>query len=107
MKLNEYAEKALMTALPGAQCMEYVAALLASEAGEFNGHWSKAIRDDGKHISEEREQLMVKELGDLLWGVAVGAWLMGYTLEEIGQINIDKLQSRKSRGVIGGSGDDR
>lgn len=107
MELNSYAEKAMGTALPGAQCMEYAAALIASEAGEFNGHWSKAIRDDDKYITDDRESLMLKELGDLLWGISIASWLMGYSLEEIAQMNLDKLASRKDRGVIGGSGDTR
>lgn len=106
MELNDYQEAALGTALESAQNIEYVAALLASEAGEFNGHWSKAIRDDG-FISEERGLLMIKELGDILWGVAVAADLLGVTMDECAQINLDKLASRKNRGVIGGSGDNR
>jgi len=35
------------------------------------------------------------------------AFLLGYSLTEIAQLNLDKLSSRKQRGVIGGSGDDR
>jgi NTP pyrophosphatase (non-canonical NTP hydrolase) len=33
--------------------------------------------------------------------------LLGYTLIDIAQLNLDKLSSRKQRGVIGGSRDDR
>jgi hypothetical protein len=35
------------------------------------------------------------------------AYELDYTLEEIMQMNLDKLASRQQRGVISGSGDDR
>ena len=48
-----------------------------------------------------------KEVGDVLWYLAVFAHHLGVPLEEVAQQNLDKLQSRKARGVLGGSGDNR
>ena len=47
------------------------------------------------------------ELGDILWFAAGIAEVMGWILEEVAQENIDKLASRKERGVIDGNGDNR
>ena len=48
-----------------------------------------------------------KELGDILWQTAGFAYVMGWTLEEGAKGNLDKLASRKQRGVIDGEGDNR
>lgn len=37
---------------------------------------------------------LTKEIGDVLWYVAISADAIGYTLEEIMQLNIDKLKTR-------------
>lgn len=107
MKINDYADKALETCLPSADNMQYGMALVASEAGELLGHWSKAIRDEDGYISPDRRALMIKELGDILWGVALVARHLKVSLREVAQANLDKLGSRALRGVIGGSGDNR
>ena len=107
MNIDKYAEKAMTTCLPGADNMTYAMALLASEAGEMNGHWSKAIRDDDGELTSERLELMDKEAGDILWGLAIYAKQRNKKLSEFAQGNLDKLASRAERGVIGGSGDTR
>lgn len=107
MKMNEYAEKAMMTALPSAQNIEYALSLIGSEAGELLGHWGKAIRDDRGQLTSERESLMMKEAGDILWGLSLLCDVLGWKLDVVAQTNLDKLASRASRGVIGGSGDTR
>ena len=48
-----------------------------------------------------------KELGDCLWYLAVIAARFGYTLEEIAEMNVEKLRDRQRRGVLKGSGDNR
>lgn len=80
---------------------------LTEEAGEVAGKFAKAIRDCNGQIDNERRKEIVKELGDVMWFTAELATLMGVTLEEVMQGNIDKLTSRKERGVIHGSGDNR
>ena len=43
----------------------------------------------------------------MLWFVALLSKELGYTLHEVGQMNIDKLKDRAQRGVIDGNGDNR
>lgn len=107
MEIDDYADKAMETCLPSARNLEYAMSLLSSEVGELMGHWSKAIRDDGGIITPEREQLMLKEAGDIDWGLALLADVMGWKRSVVAQTNLDKLASRAQRGVIGGSGDNR
>ena len=50
---------------------------------------------------------MAKEAGDILWQLAGLCDVMGWSLEDVAQMNLDKLASRKQRGVIDGNGDNR
>ena len=47
------------------------------------------------------------ELGDVLWFVAMVAWRLGFSLEEVMRRNLDKLADRQARGMIIGDGDKR
>ena len=58
-------------------------------------------------ITEQDSRDMAKELGDVLWYLSVAASDLGYTLEEIAEMNIDKLRKRKAKDMIKGSGDNR
>ena len=108
MDLSEYQRLSRRTAeYPREAWLIYPALGLAGEAGEVAEHVKKAIRDDGGDVSEERRAAMGKELGDVLWYVAQLASELGLELDEIAQINLDKLLSRQRRGVLSGSGDER
>ena len=85
----------------------YPALGLAEEAGEVAGKYAKAVRDCNGVISPERKQEIKKELGDVLWFVAELSTQLGFSLEEVMAANIEKLTSRKERGVLCGSGDNR
>ena len=50
---------------------------------------------------------LVAELGDCAWYVAMAAKELGVPLSRVARLNLEKLASRKKRGVIGGSGDAR
>jgi NTP pyrophosphatase (non-canonical NTP hydrolase) len=67
----------------------------------------KAIRDEGAEITQEKKNDIQRELGDVLWYLSQLSRVMGLTLEEVAQANLDKLADRKARGAIGGSGDNR
>jgi NTP pyrophosphatase (non-canonical NTP hydrolase) len=108
MELSEYQRLSRRTAeYPREAWLAYPALGLAGEAGEVAEHAKKAIRDDGGTVSEERRAAMSKELGDVLWYVAQIASELDLQLDDIAQLNLDKLLSRRRRGVLSGSGDER
>lgn len=102
MKLNEYANLAMGTKLPTAD-ITYAVLNLAGEAGEVTSKYAKAVRDKTPVDPVE----VAKELGDCLWCIALASQELGFTLEEVAQMNLDKLASRRARGLIQGSGDNR
>ena len=80
---------------------------MCGEAGEVADKVKKVIRDNNQSFDTARKIEIAKEVGDVLWYCATMAHDLGFTLESIAQMNISKLQSRKERGMIGGSGDNR
>lgn len=103
---NEFQKKAHTFASYNNDQM-YPILLLGEEAGEVQGKFAKAIRDDFGDITEERKEAIILELGDCLWAIAEIAINLGYDLETVMERNIKKLTDRKERGVINGSGDCR
>lgn len=87
--------------------LNYVALGLAGEGGEVAGKVKKIWRDDAGIITGAKAEAIEAELGDVLWYLARFADELGVSLQDIAQANLDKLNSRKARGVIGGSGDNR
>lgn len=108
MKVNDYQKMALETAIyPKEQKIIYPTLGLTGEAGEVADKVKKVLRDNCGDFTDEKRKEIAKELGDVAWYLAVCANDLGYTLEEICQMNYDKLKSRQQRGVIHGSGDNR
>ena len=101
---TEYQDKAKVTAIfPKEKALEYLALGLSSESGEVAGKVKKIIRDKGKLNRQD----LGAEIGDVLWYCALLAEELNLNLGKIMENNIDKLYSRKERGVLGGSGDNR
>lgn len=75
---------------------------LVGEAGELAEKIKKLIRDDTIEVD-----IVLKELGDVAFYVAALANYFGSDLQEVLDINVAKLESRKARGVLQGSGDTR
>lgn len=122
MELNEYQRLAMTTCMESSKNPLYMLFMLGEEIGELQGKFSKAIRKgkmrfDGNELVfsnkateediAEWEDLVAKECGDILWGVAGICQVMGWKLENIAQMNIDKLAARKVSGTIDGNGDNR
>ncbi len=63
---------------------------LSGEAGEVTDHIKK-VAFQGHELDEEN---VAYELGDLMYYVAMTADMIGYTLEEIMQMNQEKLAIR-------------
>ena len=110
MDINDYQKKALTTVIPSnsefRDLLHWVLGI-SGEAGEIAEKVKKIIRDKDGKVSEADKLAMANEAGDVLWYLAVFADHLGFSLETVAQNNLEKLQSRKSRGVLGGSGDNR
>ena len=110
MTFDDYQAKALTTAMISGddfKDMLHWALGITGEGGEISEKLKKIIRDKDGKVSEADKAELAKEVGDVLWYLAVFADHLGFSFEDIAQQNLDKLQSRKARGVIGGSGDNR
>ena len=80
---------------------------LAGEAGEVAEKIKKVLRDKNGTIDDETKKELLKELGDVLWYISQLSAELGLSLEEIASLNLEKLNSRKERGALRGSGDNR
>lgn len=105
--LETYQEFAIQTAIYDSNLKIIYPALGLGEAGEVQNKVKKIYRDCGGQWSAENRVEVAKELGDLLWYIAVLARDLDVSLGYIATENLAKLASRKERGVIGGSGDSR
>lgn len=115
MTFDEYQKQALKTDVLGNGTAnsildpQYIAKVLglAGESGEVVDKFKKIIRDKQSIISEADKVEIVKELGDVLWYVAVIASYLDTSFQAVADANIAKLDSRKNRGIISGHGDNR
>lgn len=67
----------------------------------------KVMRDSGGVCPEEKKVATIDNLVRLIYHIKKSCELCGSSLSNICQMNIDKLFSRKERGVLQGSGDNR
>lgn len=108
MTLNEYQQAALETAVyPEEFRIIYPTLGMAGESGEVADKVKKVIRDNNSEFTSEKKAEIAKEIGDVLWYCATLSKDLGYTLDEIAEINYQKLHSRQLRGKLGGNGDNR
>jgi NTP pyrophosphatase (non-canonical NTP hydrolase) len=121
MTLQEYQERAMMTCMPTSENFSYMMLNLVGEVGEFASKVAKAIRKDKACIyynhlqTESGPNAMTKneaedlehEAGDILWQLSGLCTVMGWNLEDVAEMNLEKLASRQERGKIDGNGDNR
>ena len=110
MTFDEYQKMALTTNLSKQdQLQELMQQVLGlgDEAGEVQAIFKKWIRDNNADIELLDTQNVAKELGDILWYIAVIAHDLGISFDDIAAMNVEKLRSRKERGTLRGSGDNR
>lgn len=108
MQFSQYQQQTKSTAIYPAigHRVTYPALGLANEAGEVLGKIKKVFRDKDGNFDSAKDDIS-KELGDVLWYIAQVANELDINLDDVAQANIDKLFSRKERGVLQGSGDNR
>lgn len=92
-----------MKVFPEKFAVVYPALGMIGEAGEVSEKVKKWLRGDRELNKED----LVKEIGDVLWYCAALADDLGYTLDDVARMNVEKLVSRRERGVVKGSGDNR
>jgi NTP pyrophosphatase (non-canonical NTP hydrolase) len=128
MEFKDYQEKALRTAvftndgnvvfesssiedssLSYTTNMDFIYPLLGlvGETGEVAEKIKKIIRDKKGILTLEERLELKKELGDVLWYLAVLAATLKLDLNGIAEANLDKLASRKERDKLHGEGDNR
>lgn len=122
MQLNEYQEKAMTTCMLSSENFSYMFLNLVGEVGEFASKVAKAIRKEKAYIGGQTEidepndlciinndadflNELKKEAGDILWQLSGLCTVMGWSLEDVAQMNLDKLAARKAIGTIDGNGD--
>lgn len=122
MNLKQYQERAMVTCMPSCENFSYMMLNLVGEVGELAGKIAKGIRKGDMVIGmsevtgeakesdlipqmsfEEwtysNEELMY-EAGDILWQLSGLCTIMGWSLDEIAKMNLEKLANRKKSGTI-------
>lgn len=109
MDFNEYQKFAESVAQYPERGHNFFYALLglAGESGEVLEKFKKLIRHSGYELTPEFKKEILKESGDVLWFLATLAYEMGSNIDEVARLNVEKLSSRKERGVVYGDGDNR
>lgn len=108
MTFTEYNTESAKTDIYPNDCKPWIYALgLTGEAGELSDKLKKMYRDHNGAPSPEIIDGLAKECGDVLWYLTQFAKSIGFTLEDIAKMNIEKLKSRAERNKIHGSGDNR
>lgn len=79
----------------------------AGEAGEIANKIKKMLRDDKCSLTYDRRVQIRQEIGGTLWYLSQLSREIGFSLQEAADENLAILASRKERGVLTGSGDNR
>lgn len=87
--------------------LTYVSLGLASEAGEVAGKVKKINRDKKCRVEGPDRLAIAGEVFDVIWYAMQTLTELGYSAEDVCTAGLAKLASRKERGVITGSGDER
>jgi NTP pyrophosphatase (non-canonical NTP hydrolase) len=124
LTMNGYQDAAMSTCMRTCDNFSYMMLNLIGEVGELASKVAKDIRrnevkiggtmcdNDLIPLTDEdvwwnRQDEYMAEAGDILWQLSGLCKVMGWTLEDVAKANLEKLASRKKRGVIEGNGDNR
>ena len=80
---------------------------LTGEAGETADKVKKILRDKNGVVSDDDRELLIKELGDVLWYLAAISRYLDVPLSKVAKENLTKLESRYQRNKLHGEGDKR
>jgi NTP pyrophosphatase (non-canonical NTP hydrolase) len=124
LTMNGYQDAAMSTCMRTCDNFSYMMLNLIGEVGELASKVAKDIRrnevkiggtmcdNDLIPLTDEdvwwnRQDEYMAEAGDILWQLSGLCKVMGWTLEDVAKANLEKLASRRRRGVIDGEGDNR
>lgn len=113
MEFGEYQKRSRATAFyPNAgRNFVYPALGLAGETGEVIEKIKKLIRNDevtsAADVTVEKREEIAKELGDTIWYMAQLATELNIDLDQVADKNVEKILSRKKRGMLHSEGDNR
>lgn len=109
MRFNDYQNEIKKSAIYPVVGENFIYPLLGlvGETGEVAEKIKKIIRDNDGKISGEMKEEIEKELGDVLWYFSQLATELDLSLGSIAEKNIEKVKSRRERGVAHGKGDNR
>lgn len=96
MRMNEYqdlAARTINTNLDSWQMSFHALHGMVGEIGEIHSLYQKTYQGH-----EMKSAHIKKELGDLLWFVAEYCTAMGWDLDDVARMNIDKLKARYPEG---------
>lgn len=102
------------TCMDSCDNFSYMMLNLVGEVGELASKVAKKIRKGEADIEgsilvynepKKFEKELKLEAGDILWQLSGLCTTMGWKLEDIAQMNLDKLAARKQAGTIDGDGD--
>jgi NTP pyrophosphatase (non-canonical NTP hydrolase) len=108
MDMWEYQVQAYKTAIYAKEYrIIYPALGLAGEVGEVLNKVKKVLRDANGILTDEARKEIAGEISDSLWYLAALSTDLGISLNDLADANLAKLASRKERGRLQGSGDNR
>jgi NTP pyrophosphatase (non-canonical NTP hydrolase) len=113
MEINNYQKQAVQSAFFTSNEhigeIPYLTIGVAGETGELCEKIKKMFRDGTTDAEDaiERIHAIGKEIGDVMWYLAVLADTLGLQLSDVCQQNIDKCNTRNETGTQHGDGDDR
>ena len=109
MDLNHYQQLARETAVYPTigHPIVYCALGLTGEAGEVSDKVKKMYRDNNGELDRKTICELVLELGDVLWYIANFAHELGFSLDDVANINYNKLKRRQKTNTLSGVGDHR
>ena len=110
MNLDEYQERAKRTDLnviSKENNIDYYALGLVSEAGEFAGRMKIIHRNKDGILTDVDKAALGKDLGDILWYISALCNKLGYTLDDVAEMNLRKLYARMENHELKNHGTDK
>ena len=92
-RYQELASRTINKKLSSEKQMEHSLHLLSAEVGEIHSLFQKELQ--GHPLNDEH---LMKECGDVLWGLAELCTSKGWKLQDIADMNIEKLKARYPEG---------